>query len=114
LDKKNDIRPKPAEPYGPKGSWSGRTVGAVWAAQPRWFLMDRTGRFRVGWTDPSKVKVRKTQKGKLIVLAFSFFLLLKSLVRSRESEMKDTKQLYRFLPQTESSRVPLALPRRVH
>jgi len=28
--------------------------------------------------------------------------------------MKDTKQLYRFLRQTRSSLVPLALPRRVH
>jgi len=34
--------------------------------------------------------------------------------REREREMKDTKQLYRFLPQTRSSHVPLALPRRVH
>jgi len=31
-----------------------------------------------------------------------------------EREEKDTKQLYRFLPQSESSPVPLALPRRVH
>jgi len=30
--------------------------------------------------------------------------------REREREKKDTKQLYRFLPQTG----PLALPRRVH
>jgi len=34
--------------------------------------------------------------------------------REREREKKDTKQLYRFLPQTRSSHVPLALPRRVH
>jgi len=34
--------------------------------------------------------------------------------REREREKKDTKQLYRFLPQTGSSPVPLALPRRVH
>jgi len=34
--------------------------------------------------------------------------------REREREKKDTKQLYRFLPQTGSSLVPLALPRRVH
>jgi len=35
--------------------------------------------------------------------------------REREREKKkDTKQLYRFLPQTGSSHVPLALPRRVH
>jgi len=33
--------------------------------------------------------------------------------REREREEKDTKQLYRFLPQTGSSHVPLALPRRV-
>ena len=31
-----------------------------------------------------------------------------------EREKKDTKQLYRFLPQTGSSPVPLALPRRVY
>ena len=34
--------------------------------------------------------------------------------REREREKKDTKQLYKFLPQTRSSPVPLALPRRVH
>jgi len=34
--------------------------------------------------------------------------------REREREKKDTKQLYRFLPQTGSSHVLLALPRRVH
>jgi len=34
--------------------------------------------------------------------------------RERDREKKDTKQLYRFLPQTESSFVPLALPKRVH
>jgi len=34
--------------------------------------------------------------------------------REREREKKDTKQLYRFLPQTGSSPVPLAIPRRVH
>jgi len=34
--------------------------------------------------------------------------------RDREREKKDTKQLYRFFPQTGSSRVPLALPKRVH
>jgi len=34
--------------------------------------------------------------------------------REREREKKDTKQLYRFLPQTGSSPIPLALPRSVH
>jgi len=34
--------------------------------------------------------------------------------REGERENRDTKQLYRFLPQTESSHVPLAFPRRVH
>jgi len=34
--------------------------------------------------------------------------------KEKEREKKDTKQLYRFLPQTGSSPVPLALPRRVH
>jgi len=32
----------------------------------------------------------------------------------KQREKKNTKQLYRFLPQTGSSHVPLALPRRVH
>jgi len=32
----------------------------------------------------------------------------------KEREKKDTKQLYRFLPQTGNSPVPLALLRRVH
>jgi len=34
--------------------------------------------------------------------------------RERERERKDTKQLYRFLPQTGSSPVTLALQMRVH
>jgi len=34
--------------------------------------------------------------------------------REGERERKDTKQLYRFIPQTGSSLVSLALPRRVH
>jgi len=34
--------------------------------------------------------------------------------REREEKKKDTKQLYKFLPQTGSSSVPLSLPRRVH
>jgi len=34
--------------------------------------------------------------------------------REREREKRDTKQLYRLLPQTGSSPVPLALARRVH
>jgi len=33
--------------------------------------------------------------------------------RSKEQRKKEHKQLYRFLPQTGSSPVPLALPRRV-
>jgi len=39
---------------------------------------------------------------------------IKQREREREREKKDTNQLYRFLPQTESRHVPLALPRRVH
>jgi len=35
-------------------------------------------------------------------------------IKQRDREKKDTKQLYRFLPQTGSSPVLLALPRRVH
>jgi len=32
----------------------------------------------------------------------------------RKEKKQDTKDLYRFLPQSGSSPVPLALPRRVH
>jgi len=35
-------------------------------------------------------------------------------IKTEREKKKDTKQLYRFLPQTGSSLVPLALPRRVH
>jgi len=35
-------------------------------------------------------------------------------IKQRERKKKDTKQLYRFLPQTGSNPVPLALPRIVH
>jgi len=38
----------------------------------------------------------------------------KNREREREREKKDTMQLYRFLPQTGSSPIPLALPKRVH
>jgi len=40
---------------------------------------------------------------------------IKQREREREREReKNTKKLYKFLPQTRSSHVPLALPRRVH
>ena len=53
------------------------------------------------------------------LIEFSFWSSVQSLNaadkgRERERENKDTKKLYMFLPQTESSPVPLALPRRVH
>jgi len=35
-------------------------------------------------------------------------------IKQREKEKKDTRQLYRFLPQTGNSPAPLAHPRRVH
>jgi len=35
-------------------------------------------------------------------------------IKTEREKKRDTKQLYRFLPQTRSSPVPLALPRRVH
>jgi len=35
-------------------------------------------------------------------------------ISKKEREKKDTKQLYKFLPQSRSSLVPLALPRGVH
>ena len=81
------------------------------------------------------MKVRKTQEGGLNCVSFFFvFSKLKHkdqkqlrttsevmfrtkmqrIKSEREREKKDTKQLYRFLPQTRSSSVPLALPRRVH
>ena len=34
--------------------------------------------------------------------------------REREREKRKTQQLYRFLPQSGSSLVPLKLPKRVH
>jgi len=43
-----------------------------------------------------------------------FFLTFNPTGSFREREKKDTKQLYRFLPQSGNSPVPLALPRRVH
>jgi len=68
--------------------------------------------------------VRKTQEGgvELCYLFLRFLLSCRSDVQNldaadkteRERDKKDTTQLYRFLPQTESSPVPLALPRRVH
>jgi len=77
---------------------------------------------------------KNTRRGSWIVLAFSSFSLklkdtdqkqfknsfwsdVQNKVvadKNRERRKKNTNQLYRFLPQTESSPVPLALPRRVH
>jgi len=37
--------------------------------------------------------------------------MIRSYIARKE---KDTKKLYRFLPQSRSSHVPLVLPRRVH
>jgi len=34
--------------------------------------------------------------------------------RIKQREKRKTQQLYRFLPQTESSPVPVAIPRGVH
>jgi len=50
------------------------------------------------------------------VLAFSSFSPTEVTDKNieREREKKDTNKLYRFLPQSGSSPVPLALPRRVH
>jgi len=39
---------------------------------------------------------------------------MQQIKTKREREKKDTKQLYKFLPQPGSSLVPLALLRRVH
>jgi len=82
-----------------------------------------------------QLKVRKTQEGGLNYVSFFFvFSKLKHtdqkqlgttsevmfrtkmqrIKSERDREKKDTKQLYRFLPQSRSSPVPLALPRRVH
>ena len=77
--------------------------------------------------------MRKTQDGRLNCVIFFFFIFkTKSSVQSliefkvwnkvqslmhnvkSEREEKDTKKLYRFLPRSGSSLVPLALPRRVH
>jgi len=43
-----------------------------------------------------------------------FITKMQRIKTEREREKKNTKQLYRFLPQTGSSHVPFALPRRVH
>jgi len=60
---------------------------------------------------PTEVNVQKQ-------IEFSFSSDVQNLNAAdkteRGREKKDTRQLYRFLPQTGSSTVPLALPRRVH
>jgi len=48
-----------------------------------------------------------------IVQSLSEFRVLVQRINVREQRKKEHKQLYRFLPQTGSSLVPLALPRRV-
>ena len=48
-----------------------------------------------------------------IVQSLSEFRVLMQRINVREQRKKEHKQLYRFLPQTGSSLVPLALPRRV-
>ena len=48
-----------------------------------------------------------------IVQSLSEFRVLVQRINVREQRKKEHKQLYRFLPQTGSSPVPLALPRRV-
>jgi len=65
---------------------------------------------------------KNTRSGGWIVFTFSTFsptevtnqILNAADKTNREREKKNTKQLYRFLPQIGSSPVPLALPRRVH
>ena len=47
------------------------------------------------------------------VQSLSEFRVLVQRINVREQRKKEHKQLYRFLQQTESSPVPLALPRRV-
>ena len=48
-----------------------------------------------------------------VVQSLSEFRVLVQRINVREQRKKEHKQLYRFLPQTGSSPVPLALPRRV-
>jgi len=48
-----------------------------------------------------------------IVQSLSEFRVLVQRINVREQRKKEHMQLYRFLPQTGSSHVPLALPRRV-
>ena len=48
-----------------------------------------------------------------VVQSLSEFRVLVQQINVREQRKKEHKQLYRFFPQTGSSPVPLALPRRV-
>jgi len=48
-----------------------------------------------------------------VVQSLSEFRVLMQRLKVREPRKKEHKQLYRFLPQTGSNHVPLALPRRV-
>jgi len=48
-----------------------------------------------------------------VVQSLTEFKVLVQGIIVREQRKKEYKQLYRFLPQTGSSLVPLALPRRV-
>jgi len=48
-----------------------------------------------------------------LVQSLSEFRVLVQRINVREQRKKEQKQLYRFFPQTGSSHVPLALPRRV-
>jgi len=65
------------------------------------------------WIVFSKTFLRYVLKNCSQVQSLSEFRVLVQRINVREQRKKEHKQLYRFLPQTGSSPVPLALPRRV-
>jgi len=86
---------------------------------------DPNTKLAAGYYTGGKLKVRKNtrRRGGLNCVFKNFFLtfwrtiprfrVLVQRINVREQRKKEHKQLYRFLPQTGSSPVPLELPRRV-
>ena len=73
---------------------------------------------RGGWIVFSKTSSLRSEKlfsgsESEVIQSLSEFRVLVQRINVREQRKKEHKQLYRFLPQTGNSLVPLALPRRV-